>query len=73
MPVSNIRAIGELLYTNYFYAFQISGLILLVAMIGAITLTLRHRPVRRQDIARQVGRLRSETVELRKVRSGSGV
>ena len=72
-PVSNIKAIGDLLYTNYFYAFQISGLILLVAMIGAITLTLRHRPVRRQDVGRQVGRLRAETVELRKVRSGSGV
>ena len=73
VPVSNIKAIGDLLYTNYFYAFQISGLILLVAMIGAITLTLRHRPVRRQNIGRQVGRLRAETVELRKVRSGSGV
>ena len=73
LPVSNIRAIGDLLYTNYFYAFQIAGLILLVAMIGAITLTLRHRPVRRQDIGRQVGRLRAETVELRKVRTGSGV
>ena len=73
VPVSNIKAIGDLLYTNYFYAFQISGLILLVAMIGAITLTLRHRSVRRQNIGRQVGRLRAETVELRKVRSGSGV
>ena len=42
-------------------------------MIGAITLTLRHRPVRRQDIGRQVNRLRAEPVELRKVRSGSGM
>ena len=42
-------------------------------MIGSITLTLRHRPVRRQNIGRQVGRLRAETVELRKVRTGSGV
>jgi NADH-quinone oxidoreductase subunit J len=42
-------------------------------MIGAITLTLRHRPVRRQDIGRQVSRLRADAVELRKVRSGSGV
>ena len=48
-------------------------MILLVAIIGAITLTLRHRPVRRQDIGRQVNRCAAETVELRKVRSGSGV
>ena len=71
--VSNTEAIGNLLYTEYFYLFQAAGMILLVAMIGAITLTLRHREVRRQDIARQVHRLRAETVELRKVRSGSGV
>ena len=71
--VSNTEAIGNLLYTNYFYLFQAAGLILLVAIIGAITLTLRHRPVRRQDIGRQVNRLRAETVELRKVRSGSGM
>ncbi len=71
--VSNIRAIGDLLYTQYFYLFQIAGMILLVAIIGAITLTLRHRPVRRQDIGMQVNRSRAETVELRKVRSGSGI
>ena len=71
--VSNTEAIGNLLYTRYFYLFQAAGMILLVAIIGAITLTLRHRPVRRQDISRQVNRLRSETIELRKVRSGSGV
>ncbi|MFL5335288.1 MAG: NADH-quinone oxidoreductase subunit J [Geminicoccaceae bacterium] len=73
LPVSNIQAIGDLLYTHYVYAFQAAGMILLVAMIGAITLTLRHRPVRRQDIGRQVSRLRADAVELRKVRSGSGV
>ena len=71
--VTNTVAIGNLLYTDYFYLFQAAGMILLVAIIGAITLTLRHRPVRRQDIGRQVNRLRNETVELRKVRSGSGV
>jgi NADH-quinone oxidoreductase subunit J len=71
--VSNTVAIGDVLYTQYFYLFQAAGMILLVAMIGAITLTLRHRTVRRQDIGRQVNRLRAETVELRKVRSGSGV
>jgi NADH-quinone oxidoreductase subunit J len=71
--VSNTVAIGKLLYTDYFYLFQAAGLILLVAIIGAITLTLRHRTVRRQDIGRQVGRLRAETIELRKVRTGSGI
>lgn len=71
---SNTEQLGNLLYTQYFYLFQAAGLILLVAIIGAITLTLRHRPgVRRQDIGRQVGRLRSETLELRKVRPGSGI
>ncbi|MGE3290945.1 MAG: NADH-quinone oxidoreductase subunit J [Geminicoccaceae bacterium] len=71
--ISNTEAIGNLLYTQYFYLFQAAGMILLVAIIGAITLTLRHRPARRQDIGRQVNRLRSETIEMRKVRSGSGV
>jgi NADH-quinone oxidoreductase subunit J len=72
--ISNTEALGNLLYTQYFYLFQAAGLILLVAIIGAITLTLRRRPnVRRQDIGRQVNRLRAETVELRKVRSGSGI
>lgn len=73
-PVTNTEAIGNLLYTEYFYLFQTAGLILLVAIIGAIALTLRQRPnVRRQDIGRQVNRLRSEAVELKKVRSGSGI
>src|SRR4051812_43774472 len=67
--ISNTEALGNLIYTQYFYLFQAAGLILLVAIIGAITLTLRRRPnVRRQDIGRQVNRLRAETVELRKVR-----
>jgi NADH-quinone oxidoreductase subunit J len=72
--ISNTEALGNLIYTQYFYLFQAAGLILLVAIIGAITLTLQRRPnVRRQDIGRQVNRLRAETVELRKVRSGSGI
>jgi len=72
--VSNTEALGDRLYTDYFYAFQVAGLILLVAMIGAITLTLRHKPdVRRQNIGRQVNRRREESVELRKVQPGSGV
>jgi NADH-quinone oxidoreductase subunit J len=73
-PISNTEALGALLYTDYFYLFQTAGLILLVAIIGAITLTLREREgPRRQDIGRQVARKASETVELKKVRTGSGI
>jgi NADH-quinone oxidoreductase subunit J len=72
--VSNVEALGDLFYTEYFYLFQAAGLILLVAIIGAITLTLRQRPtVRRQRIAQQVHRRAEATVELRKVQPGSGV
>ncbi len=53
--VTNTEALGRILYTNYIYYFQIAGLVLLVAMIGAIVLTLRHKPgVKRQVIADQV-------------------
>ncbi len=72
--VHNIKAIGNVLYTDYIYLFQASGLILLVAMIGAIVLTLRRREgVRRQSIATQVARKREESVELKDMPSGSGV
>jgi NADH-quinone oxidoreductase subunit J len=72
--VSNTQALGLLIYTKYFYAFQISGLILLVAMIGAIVLTLRGREnVRRQQISTQVARQRSQSIEIVKVPTGSGV
>jgi NADH-quinone oxidoreductase subunit J len=72
--VTNTEALGRLLYTDYFYLFQAAGIILLIAMVGAIVLTLRHREgVRRQDIARQLARRREEGVELRKVTPGSGV
>jgi NADH-quinone oxidoreductase subunit J len=72
--VSNIEAIGDIIYTDFFYLFQAAGLILLVAIIGAIALTLRARTgVRRQKIARQVHRRPSETVEVRKIQPGSGV
>jgi len=72
--VSNIEALGNLFYTDYFYLFQAAGLILLVAIIGAITLTLRHKPdARRQRIAEQVHRRREDAVELRKVQPGSGI
>ncbi|ODN72478.1 NADH-quinone oxidoreductase subunit J [Methylobrevis pamukkalensis] len=72
--VSNIAAIGEVLYTRYVYFFQASGLVLLVAMIGAIVLTLRHKPnVKRQDIATQVARSRETAIEIRKVEPGKGL
>jgi len=72
--VANIEAIGQVLYTKYIYFFQVSGLVLLVAMIGAIVLTLRHKPhAKRQDIATQVGRRREDAVEVRKVETGKGI
>jgi NADH-quinone oxidoreductase subunit J len=71
--VSNTRALGDILYTRYLFAFQAAGLILLVAMIGAIVLTLRRRAdVRRQSVAVQLDRSRSETVEVVKVPVGGG-
>ncbi len=71
--ITNTRALGDLLYTRYIFAFQVSGLILLVAMIGAIVLTLRQRVgVRRQSIAGQLARSRAEAVALVKVPLGRG-
>jgi len=72
--VTNAEALGRVLYTNYIYFFQAAGMVLLVAMIGAIVLTLRHKPgVRRQVIADQV--LRSPRTGMRVVslKSGEGV
>jgi NADH-quinone oxidoreductase subunit J len=72
--VTNTEALGRVMYTDYIYLFQAAGLVLLIAMVGAIVLTLRQREgVRRQSIAEQVGRRRSEAVELKKVSSRSGV
>jgi NADH-quinone oxidoreductase subunit J len=72
--VTNAEAIGRVLYTDYLLVFQMAGLVLFVAMVGAIVLTLRHRSgVRKQDIAAQVGRRRSEAVELKDVRPGEGL
>jgi NADH-quinone oxidoreductase subunit J len=72
--IDNTQALGLLIYTKYLYAFQISGLILLVAMIGAIVLTLRGRAdIRRQNIGTQVGRVREQSIEIVKVPTGSGV
>ena len=70
--VSNAEALGRILYTDYVYLFQAAGLILLVAMIGAIVLTLRERSsTKRQDIAEQIARAGS--VNLRPVPSGAGL
>jgi NADH-quinone oxidoreductase subunit J len=71
--VSNTVALGRILYTDYIYYFQIAGLVLLVAMIGAIVLTLRHRPgVRRQNIGRQNARVMSEAMTVVDVKPGQG-
>jgi NADH-quinone oxidoreductase subunit J len=72
--VTNTEALGQVLYTRYVYFFQAAGLILLVAMIGAIVLTLRHKPnVKRQDISQQVARTREDAIEVVKVKSGQGL
>ncbi len=72
--VHNTQALGQLLYTEYFYLFQAAGMILLIAMIGAIVLTLRAREgVRRQVIAKQVGRRAEDTIEVVDVPSGRGI
>jgi len=71
--LTNARALGQLIYTHYLYVFQVSGLILLVAMIGAIVLTLRHRPgVQRQKIGDQVARKPGDVLSIRQVSSGAG-
>ena len=72
--VSNIQALGDVLYTEYVFFFQVSGMILLVAMIGAIVLTLRHKEnVRRQNISEQVARTPETAIEVVKVESGKGI
>jgi NADH-quinone oxidoreductase subunit J len=72
--IDNTRAIGQVLYTQYFYLFQVAGLVLLVAMIGAIVLTLRVRPgVRRQRAGEQITRAKEDTIAVVKVPTGRGV
>ncbi len=72
--VSNTEAIGLLLYTRYLFYFQTAGLILLIAMVGAIVLTLRHKAgVRRQSIPQQVARDPASAIEIRHVRPGQGI
>ena len=72
--VTNAEAIGRVLYTDYVYFFQASGLVLLVAMIGAIVLTLRHRAhVKRQNIADQVARTPATGMRIVQIESGEGL
>ncbi|MDZ5696935.1 NADH-quinone oxidoreductase subunit J [Chelativorans sp. M5D2P16] len=70
----NTAALGDILYTDYFFFFQVAGLILLVAMVGAIVLTLRHKEnVKRQNISEQVARTPATAIEVRKVETGEGI
>ena len=72
--VTNAEAIGRVLYTDYVYIFQAAGIVLLIAMIGAIVLTLRRRPsVRRQSVSVQVGRRRKDAVAMVNPKPGAGV
>jgi NADH-quinone oxidoreductase subunit J len=72
--VSNTEALGLVLYTRYVYFFQAAGLVLLVAMIGAIVLTLRHKEkVKRQNATEQMARTKETAIEIVKVRPGQGL
>jgi NADH-quinone oxidoreductase subunit J len=72
--ITNTHAIGKVLYTDFIYLFQGAGMVLLVAMIGAIVLTLRSRPgVRKQKISDQINRRPEDAIEIKKVQSGSGI
>jgi NADH-quinone oxidoreductase subunit J len=72
--ISNAETIGRVLYTDYIYFFQAAGMVLLVAMIGAIVLTLRHKPgVRRQVIADQVARNPKTGMRIVSINSGEGI
>ena len=71
---NNVAAIGAVLYTKYIFWFQTAGLVLLVAMIGAIVLTLRHKAfVKRQDISEQVARVPATAIEIVSVETGKGL
>ena len=72
--VSNTHSLGQVLYTDYIHVFQISGMILLIAMIGAIVLTYRQREgIKRQSYLKQISRERSEGVEILEVENNKGV
>ena len=71
---TNAEAIGQVMYTEYLLLFQLAGIVLLIAMIGAIVLTLRHRPeVKRQNIAKQTSRRRDDAYELKDPKPGQGI
>lgn len=71
---TNTQALGDILYTDYVFYFEIAGIILLIAMIGAIVLTLRHKSgVKRQSIAAQVSRTVESAIEIKQVESGKGI
>jgi NADH-quinone oxidoreductase subunit J len=72
--MTNTMALGHVLYTQYAYLFEMAGIILLTAMVGAIVLTLRHKSgIRRQNVAQQTQRTPAEAVEIRKVASRQGI
>ncbi len=72
--ITNTRALGQVIYTRYVFLFEGAGLVLLVAMIGAIVLTLHHKQgVKRQDIGEQVRRSPETSIEVVKIKSGSGL
>ena len=72
--ISNTQALGLVLYTRYVYFFEAAGVILLVAMIGAIVMTLHHRPdVKRQNVGAQIARRRANAIDVVKVKSGEGL
>ncbi|MGH1349851.1 MAG: NADH-quinone oxidoreductase subunit J [Methyloligellaceae bacterium] len=74
VAANNTREIGLLLYTKYFYFFEVAGLVLLVAMVGAIILTLRQKEgVKRQSISAQVARSPKDAIEIRTVEPGAGL
>ena len=72
--ISNTHSLGQVLYTDYIYIFQISGMVLLIAMIGAIVLTFRRREgLKTQSYLKQISRERSEGIEVLEVQSNKGV
>lgn len=72
--VSNVKALGMILYTDYLYLFQAAGLVLLVAMIGAIQLSMRKRAyVRKQKVSEQLTHNKDNSLEVRKVSNGGGI
>jgi NADH-quinone oxidoreductase subunit J len=72
--LSNTAALGRVLYTEHVFYFQAAGMVLLVAMIGAIVLTLQHKPgVKRQDIGAQVARNKQSAMDIKSVKPGQGL